>query len=535
MTNTHSNFPGGFANGVTLRNMPILNTYGHQVFYVHSPSGGDGNKGTFARPLASVDAAFALCTANRGDIIIALPGHAETISTATGFVMDKAGVSVVGMGRGIDMPEITFSATAALIAMDQPNCALVGFRLICAVASQTIMVDINADDCEIAFNEFVESSATGLTGVDINGGAANACDRAYIHDNTFRMTTAGNWDRAIELAEVQDGVVIERNDIVGDFDDAAIHNPTGKVMTNLVIRNNYVRNNQAGQHAIELVSACTGTAYDNRMVTDVITTAFDAGALSCMGNLWNVTTGGDTEGVPVNPEAVATTSALGKVDTAAATGAVTSTDYLMAYVKQLVTQNGIELDTDTLGAILYGSGGIATFPAAAAAGNGVSMAEVLRYVQDVVAGVALNRNSTNYLGVTADFTSATWNTVAAHEILTVTGAAHIIILPEVKGTITSAGGTATLILGDETTTNSLITSSDAEGLAVGEWWFDATVTRTLAASSIFRALDFVVANGKDIGYTIGTEALTGGSILFHVWWEPIDATGAVAAGAGGAL
>lgn len=164
-----------------------------------------------------------------------------------------------------------------------------------------------------------------------------------------------------------------------------------------------------------------------------------------------------------------------------------------------------------------------------------SVLERLRYIADRVTAMAFNKNSTNYLAVTADFTSATWNTVAAHEILTVTGAAHVIILPEVKGTVTSAGGLATLILGDETTTNSLITSSDAEGLAAGEWWFDSTVTRTLAASSIFRALDFVVANGKDIGYTIGTEALTGGSILFHVWWEPIDSTGAVAAGAGGAL
>ncbi|HYE76650.1 MAG TPA: hypothetical protein VEI97_01560, partial [bacterium] len=141
----------------------------------------------------------------------------------------------------------------------------------------------------------------------------------------------------------------------------------------------------------------------------------------------------------------------------------------------------------------------------------------------------------NYFSVTADFTSATWNTAASHEIATVTGAARLVILPQVTGAPTSAGSAATLVLGDETTSNSLIASTDAENLAVGEWWFDATDTRTVASRTIYEKLDFLVHNGKDIGYTIGTEALTGGSIKFNVFWEPLDATGHVAAGAGGAL
>ncbi len=109
----------------------------------------------------------------------------------------------------------------------------------------------------------------------------------------------------------------------------------------------------------------------------------------------------------------------------------------------------------------------------------------------------------------------------------------MVILPEGTATPTSAGSGATLVLGDETTTNSLIASSDAENLATGEWWVDATITRTVAAKALY--LDFVIANGKDIGYTVGGEALTGGSITFHCWWEPLNATGHVAAGVGGAL
>ena len=72
-----------------------------------------------------------------------------------------------------------------------------------------------------------------------------------------------------------------------------------------------------------------------------------------------------------------------------------------------------------------------------------------------------------------------------------------------------------------------------DALATGEWWVDATITRTVVTRTQMNALEFCVANGKDIGYTIGVNAATTGSIVFHIWWVPINATGAVTAGAGG--
>lgn len=200
--------------------------------------------------------------------------------------------------------------------------------------------------------------------------------------------------------------------------------------------------------------------------------------------------------------------------------AVTTNKSLMAYQKAVLD-------------ILAGAAGVATFPAANVAANAVSMAEVLHYVQDNVNMLATDRNATRYLAVTADMASATWNTVAAHEIATITGAVRIIILPECTGTL--VGATATLVLGDETTTNSIIVSSAAPDLAAGEWWVDATMTRTIITKALINGMDIVIGGGKDIGYTIGTAALTGGSIVFHMWWSPISADGAVTAGAGGVL
>lgn len=141
----------------------------------------------------------------------------------------------------------------------------------------------------------------------------------------------------------------------------------------------------------------------------------------------------------------------------------------------------------------------------------------------------------NYFTVTADMTSVTWNTVAAHEIATITGAVHMIIIPQITGSLTSGASLATLVLGDETVTNSLIPITTAANLALGEWWVDADTTRTVISRTLLNAVDFTIGNGKDVGYTVATEAFTGGSILFHCYWEPMDSTGAVVAGAGGIL
>lgn len=420
------------------------------VFWVDSSTGDDSNGGTSPTDaLATIDAAIGLTQASHGDIVAVMPGHAETVSAAAGINADVAGISIVGLGVGATKPTITFATdTAATFVIGAANVRVQGLRFVCNIASQVIMLDINSTYAIVEFNEFLEGSATGLTMIDVNGGGANACDNTRIRNNYFYAPTAGNYDRAIELGEVAAGVMITDNVIYGDFDDAGIHNPTGKVLTALRIRGNVITNLQSGQHAVELVSACTGSCSDNRLYGDTLNSILDPGSLTCANN----------------------------------TGAASA------------DQMGMPLPAGFLTGL-----------------------------------------PPNYIAVTADMTSSTWNTVAAHEIATITGAVRIVILPQCTETITSAGGNATLILGDETTTNSIISSSDAEALAVGEWWVDATMTRTLITKTLINAVDLVIGNGKDIGYTIGTEALTDGSIVFHMFWEPLDATGNVAAGAGGVL
>ena len=91
-----TSYPNGFPGGVAIHGMPVLNTYSGNVYWVNSASGGDGNKGTRARPFATLDYAIGRCTANNGDIIMVMANHAETITGVAGIALDVAGVTVIG-------------------------------------------------------------------------------------------------------------------------------------------------------------------------------------------------------------------------------------------------------------------------------------------------------------------------------------------------------------------------------------------------------------------------------------------------------
>lgn len=151
---------------------------------------------------------------------------------------------------------------------------------------------------------------------------------------------------------------------------------------------------------------------------------------------------------------------------------------------------------------------------------------------------ATNIGNPNYVNVTALMTAATWNTDASHEVFTVTGLVRMKIWIECTDTLTDAADGATIQFGHESATNAIIAATNcaragAGLLSTGCMWYDTSPLATPEASSSI-IMDYVV-NGLDIGYEIDTAALTGGSLVFHCVWEPLNATGNVVAGAGGTL
>lgn len=73
----------------------------------------------------TVKLAMVSCVASRGDVIFVLPDHTETISNATDLAINKAGVSIVGLGRGSLRPTFTFdTATSANIPVTVGNISI---------------------------------------------------------------------------------------------------------------------------------------------------------------------------------------------------------------------------------------------------------------------------------------------------------------------------------------------------------------------------------------------------------------------------
>jgi hypothetical protein len=247
------------------------------VYYVDSNLTTAGGGETWDTAVATIDAAIALCTDNNGDVILVAQGHAET-NAATGALAtcNIAGVTIVGLGSGTNRPTITLShATAAAFTTTAANVTICNFYIdstgLDSVASSIIVAE---DHTTIENCEFLMADATGQADACIvTSGAANLCDYLTVRNCRFVSPNAGAVD-AIKLEEVNEGVVISNCYAYGNFSNAPIHNPASAVCTNLLIRDCILKNDNAADYCIELVSASTGflvrnlyhSADDARMV-----------------------------------------------------------------------------------------------------------------------------------------------------------------------------------------------------------------------------------------------------------------------------
>ncbi len=186
-----TNYPHGFAEGVSIRGVPVLQAHPGRVFYVGNGTallpdcvgGSDGNPGTYQKPLATLDYAIGLCTASRGDVIFVKPGHAETISSATALNLDVAGVAVVGLGTGALRPTFTLdTATDTTIPVSAANISLknlvfsANFADIVSVFTLTTAVGFALE------NIFVKATATNMNFIHVidTGTTSNAADSLYV-------------------------------------------------------------------------------------------------------------------------------------------------------------------------------------------------------------------------------------------------------------------------------------------------------------------------------------------------------------------
>lgn len=186
---------------------------GQVVAYVRSTGVQSGDLPEVAANLvATIDAGVNKCRAGMNDIVYVLPGHTETITA--GLFTAVSGAQIIGCGTpgAANAPNVTLSATAATIALSAANMTIAGLNINSATASITGAIVVTAAGVTLANNFISFTGALGANPPIAVTGAAN-------------FTMAGNH------------VVANSTDPVVEV--------TGAGSTNLVIRENMIRQSQA--------------------------------------------------------------------------------------------------------------------------------------------------------------------------------------------------------------------------------------------------------------------------------------------------
>lgn len=261
-----SNFPRGFAEGVTIRGVPLIQTNPGQVYWVYNGTalmtgqigGSDGNKGTFDQPFSTLDYAVSRCVANRGDIIFVKPGHAETIATATALAIDVAGVAVIGLGRGSNRPTFNLTATTSTIAMSANNCVFWNCLVTGGVDAIVAVYTISGADCSLQLNY---RDVTGqCTDCVLTTAAA---DRLYIDVNDYDGATAAGTNAGIAIVG-GDHIEITGRYMDGNFAVGGIDVRTTATTDLFVHDFQYFRTrNAADIFLVDTITASTGQVGPN--------------------------------------------------------------------------------------------------------------------------------------------------------------------------------------------------------------------------------------------------------------------------------
>lgn len=252
-----TNYPQGVSSfGIPLIGSgPILTT--GKVLFVNNSHGNasDGNIGESPdRPLSTIATALAKCSANNFDHIICGPGHAETLTSADALILNVAGVTLLGLGRGSNRPTLNFTtAGAADMNIAANNVAISNFLFTGGVDALSSIIDVSADDIYLGDIEYRD--VTGEAANFLNFGAG--CDRCLIERFTYRGAAGAGGTAAIQVSAATQ-LTIRDFWIDGNFSTGAINFFSG-ASSNVDIHSGYIRNRNASDICIiDTVTGSTG-------------------------------------------------------------------------------------------------------------------------------------------------------------------------------------------------------------------------------------------------------------------------------------
>lgn len=257
---------------------------GGLVHYVHS-SGAAGldllpqgiqspSPGGFYTSIASAAAAT---RNNRGDQIIALPGHTETVATASAWSSLATGVTIRSFGEpdSEQRAVINFTAAASTILLNKAGTVLDNFIVNCDATAATVVAapfTASAAGCKMTRNRIrVATSATQLATVPLT--IASGADDFVLEQNELWTVGAGtfatNPTNLVQITAAVKNCRIRWNDVYGGTNTATGLIEATAAPTNIKIIGNTMQNMMAtATSCVVLIAATTGVvAYNSWAIT----------------------------------------------------------------------------------------------------------------------------------------------------------------------------------------------------------------------------------------------------------------------------
>lgn len=505
-----------FPNGVSSYGVPVLGsgevpTTSGSYFFVDSNTGSDGNDGSWEAPFATIDAANNHCTANKGDVIVCKAGHAETLITAGACTLDVAGVTVFALGKGSERATLTFgTSTAASVVISAASVSILGVIGIGNVDGLLNPFNITGSD----FTGDIEWRDATYLKEAVCAVLATTISRLKLRLKYVGFTSGSGATYAIVLTGVT-GALIDIK-AYGRFNTAVIDFLT-TLCTDVTIRGTtYIYGSTDGSKNV-VDGATSSTWYAE--IFDETAGAYLTGGSGTSGTL-NV----------AMPSAVAdalygTTGIVSWAAGAAAANGVSISESLRYAQENIINGTGTALPTNmSLYGVLAGATGIAAWPTAAPYANDVSLAEVIGYIQDAVrrgTGTSLPANTSLYDHSPRCVKTATAVIAAGTATIFTVAGGPIVIDSLLAVCVTGNDATATLLKfaadpTDGAATDLCAASATLASAAAGTV---VSITGTLANAAVITTAGTAIAQAGRVTVLPGViQTITSGGATTGTWY-----------------
>lgn len=246
-------------------NLPLL-PFGGKYLFVDSVNGSNGSNGeSIQDAVATIAQAQTLATANK-DVVVILPGHSETVTTA--ITLSKAGVQYIGIGQSLRKPSITGNAAIDAVTVTAANVVIDNIQFPApSTDDQTADINVAAAGVVIRNTRHI-GSTTSKNKTDIITVASGGDDLLVEGSRVFNtVVDCVSW-LSLEAAVARP--VIRNCVVQGAFSTAALMDEATATLAH--ISNNILKNTKAATAVIDFSTGNTTGVTENCFVSGRHTT-----------------------------------------------------------------------------------------------------------------------------------------------------------------------------------------------------------------------------------------------------------------------